>query len=140
MPLTGLLALALVLILALYAWRLTGQVRAQEAIRHSARADTEQSIQILIGSYLEQQVDRAECLLRMRVLLDASFSNWREPLSSQAFETVSNALLDMPYGQARAQLDGEARRTEDATRRQLLQLHEADLEVELKQLREWLSK
>lgn len=140
MPLIAVLGLTVVVLLALYAWRLTGQVREQDAIRQSARANTKQSIEILIGSYLEQQVDRSECLLRMRVLLDASFPNWREPLSSQAFETVSNALLDMPYGQARAKLDADARRQEDATRRQLLQLHEADLEVELKQLREWISQ
>ena len=140
MPLIFVVALVVVLILAICAWRLTGRVREQDAIRHDARADTRQSIEILIGSYLQQQVDRSECLLRMRVLLDAGFSNWREPLSSEAFETVSNALLAMPYGQARAKLTADARRDEDARRRQLLQLHEADLEVEIKQLQEWLAQ
>lgn len=140
MPLFMLIALGVVIALAVYAWRLTRRVAEQDVARSQAIEDSRQSVQILIGSYLQQQVDRSECLLRTRVLLDASFADWRDATSGHAFETVSNALLAMPFGQARAKLDTSQRQDQDATRRQLLQLHEKDLEDELKQLQEWISK
>ena len=66
MPL--LLALGTLIIVGLgwYAWSLTRQVKTQEQKRAEARQDALLGIQILIDSYLDDQVDRSECLLRIR--------------------------------------------------------------------------
>jgi Protein of unknown function (DUF2489). len=94
----------------------------------------------LIGSYLDAQVDRSECLLRIRVLLDERFPEWSQHLESQSLLTVSDHILAMPYGEARAKLDGETRRAQDGARRQLLQMHEPELARELTQLKEWITQ
>ena len=68
-----LIALAILIVAGLgwYTWSLTRQVKALEHQRAQARLDALLGIQILINSYLTDQVDRSECLLRIRVLLDA---------------------------------------------------------------------
>lgn len=135
----GVAGVLIIAALSVYAYRLTRAVHAQTEAKRAAKAQTVEGIQVLIGSYLDQQVDRAECILRIRVLLDAGRPAWREGLSLPALLSVSDALLAMPFGQARASLDNASRQAQDATRRQLLQLHEAELTVELKQLKEWIT-
>lgn len=129
----------MIAILAWYAWSLTRQVKAIESKKASARADARQSIEILIGSYLDAQVDRSECLLRMRVLLDASFPEWLDALDCTHLVTVSDHILAMPYGEARNQLDVQTRQAQDGARRQLLQMHEAELADDLKRVKEWIA-
>lgn len=136
----GLGGLTVVAVLGWYAWSLTRQVRALESETAASREDAVQSIVILIGSYLDAQVDRSECLLRIRVLLDGRFPEWSQHLESQSLLTVSDHILAMPYGEARAKLDGETRRAQDGARRQLLQMHEPELARELTQLKEWITQ
>jgi hypothetical protein len=123
-----------------YAWLLIRQVRVLESEKAASRDEAAQSIVILIGSYLDAQVDRSECLLRIRVLLDGRFPDWTQQLSSQSLLTVSDQILAMPYGEARAQLDGETRKSQDGARRQLLQMHERELARELTELKEWITQ
>jgi Protein of unknown function (DUF2489). len=80
----GLGGLIVVAVLGWYAWSLTRQVRALESETAASREDAAQSIVILIGSYLDAQVDRSECLLRIRVLLDGRFPEWSQHLESQS--------------------------------------------------------
>ena len=140
MPL--LLALGTLIIVGLgwYAWSLTRQVKIQEQKRAKARQDALLGIQILIDSYLDDQVDRSECLLRIRVLLDAHHDHWLSELQLTRFGEVSGTILSMPFGEARQQIDATTRREHDAARRQLLQIHEAELEAELKRLKEWVNQ
>jgi hypothetical protein len=49
-------------------------------------------------------------------------------------------ILSMPFGEARQQMDVSTRREHDAVRRQLLQIHEAELKSELELLKEWVDK
>ncbi len=64
-----LIALGILIIAGLgwYAWSLTRQVKTQEQKRTQSKQDAFLGIQILIDSYLDDQVDRSECLLRIRV-------------------------------------------------------------------------
>ena len=77
-----LIALAILIVAGLgwYAWSLTRQVKTLEHQRAQARRDALLGIHILINSYLTDQVDRSECLLRIRVLLDAHQENWLSAL------------------------------------------------------------
>ncbi len=140
MPCLFALALLIVAGLGWYTWSLTRQVKALEHQRAQARLDALLGIQILINSYLTDQVDRSECLLRIRVLLDAHQENWLSALELTRFDEVSGAILAMPFGQARQQIDATIRREHDAARRQLLQIHEAELAAELKRLKEWVNQ
>ena len=45
----------------------------------------------------------------------------------------------MPFGEATTN-DATIRREHDAARRQLLQIHEAELVAELKRLKEWVNQ
>ena len=94
----------------------------------------------MIDSYLTDQVDRSECLLRIRVLLDAHQENWLSTLELTRFDEVSGVILAMPFGEARQQIDATTRKEHDAKRRQLLQIHEAELAAELKRLKEWVNQ
>ena len=137
-----LVALGILIIAGLgwYAWSLTRQVKTQEQKRAQSRQDALLGIQILIDSYLDDQVDRSECLLRIRVLLDAHHDHWLSELQLTRFGEVSGTILAMPFGEARQQIDATTRREHDAARRQLLQIHEAELEAELKRLKEWVNQ
>ena len=139
MPWILLVGALIIAALSVYAFRLTRAVKEQAEAKKAAQAQTIQGIEVLIGSYLDQQVDRAECILRIRVLLDAGRPEWHTALTLPTLLSVSDALLAMPFGQARAALDAATRQAQDATRRQLLQLHEAELTTELKQLKEGIS-
>ena len=46
----------------------------------------------------------------------------------------------MPFGEARQQIDAATRHQHDAARRQLLQIHEAELDGELQRLKEWVNQ
>ncbi len=140
MPWLVALGILIVVSLSWYAWSLTRQVKALDYQRAQARQDALFSIQILIDSYLTDQVDRSECLLRIRVLLDAHQENWLSILELTRFHEVSEAILAMPFGEARQQIDATTRKEHDADRRQLLQIHEAELAAELKRLKEWVNQ
>ena len=137
-----LIAVGIVVVAGLgwYAWTLMRQVKTLEHQRVQARQDALLGIHILIDSYLTDQVDRSECLLRIRVLLDAHQENWLSTLELTRFDEVSGAILAMPFGEARQQIDATFRKEHDAARRQLLQIHEAELAVELKRLKEWVNQ
>jgi hypothetical protein len=137
-----LIALGILIIAGLgwYAWSLTRQVKTQEQKRAQSRQDALLGIQILVDSYLDDQVNRSECLLRIRVLLDAHHDHWLSELQLTRFDEVSGAILAMPFGEARQQIDAATRLEHDAARRQLLQIHEAELEAELKRLKEWVNQ
>ena len=137
-----LIALAILIVAGLgwCAWSLTRQVKTLEHQRAQARRDALLGIHILIDSYLTDQVDRSECLLRIRVLLDAHQENWLSTLELTRFDEVSGAIFAMPFGEARQQIDATIRREHDAARRQLLQIHEAELAAELKRLKEWVNQ
>ena len=137
-----LIAVGIVVVVGLgwYAWSLTRQVKTLEHQRAQARQDALLGIHILIDSYLTDQVDRSECLLRIRVLLDAHQENWLSILELTRFDEVSGAILAMPFGEARQQIDATTRKEHDAARRQLLQIHEAELAAELKRLKEWVNQ
>lgn len=95
-----LIAIGIVVVAGLgwYAWSLTRQVKTLEHQRAQARQDALLGIHILIDSYLTDQVDRSECLLRIRVLLDAHQENWLSTLELTRFDEVSGAILAMPFG------------------------------------------
>jgi hypothetical protein len=76
----------------------------------------------------------------MRVLLDAHHADWLATLELPRFDEISQAILAMPFGEARQQIDTSTRREHDAARRQLLQIHEAELESELRRLKEWVNR
>ena len=137
-----LIAVGIVVVAGLgwYAWTLMRQVKTLEHQRVQARQDALLGIHILIDSYLTDQVDRSECLLRIRVLLDAHQENWLSTLELTRFDEVSGAILAMPFGEARQQIDATFRKEHDAARRQLLQIHEAELAAELKRLKEWVNQ
>ena len=126
--------------LGFYAWRQIAKVRHQRAHFALRLEEARQSVRILINSFLNSQVDQAECVLRIRVLLDAHFAGWEKDLTSDSFLEVANQILSMPFGEARAQLDGVTRQSQDANRRQLLQLHEQKLISEFKQMKEWIDR
>lgn len=136
-----LLALGAIVIVGLagYAWILTRRVREQANQKRQLIDNHRQSIRVLVNSCLEGQVDPAECVLRVRVLLDARGQPWRDALTLPTFLLVSDALLEMPFGQARAALDAEARHAQDGKRRQLIQVYEAELMDEFRQLKEWVQ-
>mgnify|MGYP001181777967 FL=1 len=137
--LTG-LALVVVATLGCYASYLIRKLKTIEAKREQQKRDAVLGIQILIDSYLDEQVDRSECLLRIRVLLDAHYIDWLSRLKLVRFDEISDLILSMPFGEARQQMDVSIRREHDSVRRQLLQIHEAELKSELELLKEWLSK
>ena len=140
MPWLIVLGILIIAGLGWYAWSLTRQVKSQEQKRAQSRQDALLGIHILIDSYLDDQVDRSECLLRIRVLLDAHHDHWLSELQLTRFDEVSGAILAMPFGEARQQIDAATRREHDAARRQLLQIHEAELEAELERLKEWVNQ
>ena len=137
-----LIAVGIVVVAGLgwYARSLTRQVKMLELQRAQARQDALLGIHILIDSYLTDQVDRSECLLRIRVLLDAHQENWLSTLELTRFDEVSGAILAMPFGEARQQIDATTRKKHDAARSQLLQINEAELAAELKRLKEWVNQ
>ena len=137
-----LIAVGIVVVAGLgwYARSLTRQVKMLEHQRAQARQDALLGIHILIDSYLTDQVDRSECLLRIRVLLDAHQENWLSTLELTRFDEVSGAILAMPFGEARQQIDATTRKKHDAARSQLLQINEAELAAELKRLKEWVNQ
>ena len=134
------LGISIVAGLGWYAWSLTRQVKTLEHQRAQARKDALLGIHILIDSYLTDQVDRSECLLRIRVLLDAHQENWLTALELTRFDEVSGAILAMPFGEARQQIDATTRKEHDEARRQWLQIYEAELAAELKRLKEWVNQ
>ena len=71
--------------LSWYAWSLTSQLQSLENKRSKAKQDAMMGIKVLIDSYLDNQVDRSECLLRMRVLLDAHHADWLATLEFSYF-------------------------------------------------------
>ena len=93
MPVMVTLAIAIILVLAVIATRMTRRVKDQDARVEVARAQARDSILILITSYLDEQVDRSECILRIRVLLDGSCSHWKDELTLPAFLVVSDLVL-----------------------------------------------
>lgn len=125
--------------LGLYALKLINAVRVQEVQRARCLVEARDSVFILIASYIDDQVDRSECVLRIRVLLDAHFIDWPRA-RFRHFEQVSDAILSQPFGDARRRLDDQLRRTYDSRRRQLLQIHEDALALELRKLKEWLKE
>ena len=124
--------------LAWYALKLISELEAQKTSQSLKFAQVRDSILILIGSYLNDQVDRSECLLRIRVLLDTNFNNWPQS-NLPHFKEVSDAILAMPFGKARQKLDENTRRAHDSGRRQMLQIHEDSLFTELRKLKEWFE-
>ena len=102
-----------------YAWSLTSQLKSLENKRSRAKQDAMMGIKVLIDSYLDNQVDRSECLLRMRVLLDAHHADWMTRVELPRFDEISQAILVMPFGEARQHIDVSRRREHDAARRQL---------------------
>ena len=134
------LALLVLVTLGWYASSLIRQLKIKERKREQSKRDALLGIQILVDSYLDKQVDRSECLLRIRVLLDAHAVEWSSRLQLVRFNEISNVILSMPFGEARQQMDVSTRREHDAVRRQLLQIHEAELKSELELLKEWLDK
>ena len=135
-----LVACTIIVGLGWYAWILTRQVKALKVPGGEVQKRAIQAINILVDSYLDDQVDRSECVLRIRVLLDGYNPGWSEHLELKTFWDVSTAILSMPFGDARKKIDGSLRQKQDATRRQLLQIHEADLNQELKLLKEWANQ
>ena len=137
-----LICLALLILAALgcYTWFLIRKLKKIEKKREQSKRDALLGIQILINSYLNEQVDRSECLLRIRVLLDAHYIEWLSKLKLVRFDEISDVILSMPFGEARNEIDVSIRREQDAVRRQLLQIHEAELKSELELLKEWLDK
>jgi len=123
-----------------HAWSLTSQLKSLENKRSKVKQDAMMGVKVLIDSYFDNQVDRSECLLRMRVLLDAHHTDWLTALELPRFDAISQAILVMPFGEARQQVDVSTRREHDAARRQLLQIHEAELESELQRLKEWVKR
>jgi len=83
--------------LSWYAWSLTSQLQSLENKRSKAKQDAMMGIKVLIDSYLDNQVDRSECLLRMRVLLDAHHADWLTTLELPRFDEISQAILAMPF-------------------------------------------
>jgi hypothetical protein len=134
------LALLVLVTLSWYAWSLFRKLKTIERKREQSKRGALQGIQILVDSYLDGQVDRSECLLRIRVLLDAHYIEWLSRLKLVRFDEISNVILSMPFGEARQQMDVSRRREHDAVRRQLLQIHEAELKSELELLKGWLDK
>ena len=133
-------ALLVLVTLGWYAWSLIRKLKTIERKREQLKRDALLGIQILVDSYLDEQVDRSECLLRIRVLLDAHSIEWSSRLQLGRFDEISNVILSMPFGEARQQMDVSTRREHDAVRRQLLQIHEVELKSELELLKEWLDK
>ena len=134
------LALLVLVTLGWYASSLMRKLKTIERKREQSKRDALLGIQILVDSYLDGQVDRSECLLRIRVLLDAHYLEWSSKLKLVRFDEISNVILSMPFGEARQQMDVSRRREHDAVRRQLLQIHEAELKSELELLKGWLDK
>ena len=134
------LALLVLVTLGWYASSLMRKLKTIERKREQSKRDALLGIQILVDSYLDEQVDRSECLLRIRVLLDAHYLEWSSKLKLVRFDEISNVILSMPFGEARQQMDVSRRREHDAVRRQLLQIHEAELKSELELLKGWLDK
>ena len=134
------LALLVLVTLGWYASSLMRKLKTMERKREQSKRDALLGIQILVDSYLDGQVDRSECLLRIRVLLDAHYLEWSSRLKLVRFDEISNVILSMPFGEARQQMDVSRRREHDAVRRQLLQIHEAELKSELELLKGWLDK
>ena len=114
-----LIAIGIVVVAGLgwYAWSLTRQVKTLEHQRVQARQDALLGIHILIDSYLTDQVDRSECLLRIRVLLDAHQENWLSTLELTRFDEVSGAILAMPFGESATTNRATTRKEHDAARR-----------------------
>ena len=123
-----------------YALSLIRKLKTIEKKREQSKRDALLGVQILVDSYLDEQVDRSECLLRIRVLLDAHSIERSSRLKLARFDEISDVILSMPFGEARQQMDSSKRREHDAVRRQLLQIHEAELKSELELLKEWLDK
>ena len=133
-------ALLVLVTLGWYAMSLIRKVKTIERKREQKKIDALLGVQILVDSYLDEQVDRSECLLRIRVLLDAHSIERSSKLKLARFDEISDVILSMPFGEARQQMDSSKRREHDAVRRQLLQIHEAELKSELELLKEWLDK
>ena len=133
-------ALLVLVTLGWYAMSLIRKVKTIERKREQSKRDALLGVQILVDSYLDEQVDRSECLLRIRVLLDAHSIERSSRLKLARFDEISDVILSMPFGEARQQMDSSKRREHDAVRRQLLQIHEAELKSELELLKEWLDK
>ena len=133
-------ALLVLVTLGWYAMSLIRKVKTIERKREQSKRDALLGVQILVDSYLDEQVDRSECLLRIRVLLDAHSIERSSKLKLARFDEISDVILSMPFGEARQQMDSSKRREHDAVRRQLLQIHEAELKSELELLKEWLDK
>ena len=133
-------ALLVLVTLGWYAMSLIRKVKTIERKREQSKRDALLGVQILVDSYLDEQVDRSECLLRIRVLLDAHSIERSSRLKLARFDEISDVILSMPFGEARQQMDSSKRREHDSVRRQLLQIHEAELKSELELLKEWLDK
>ena len=130
----------IVIALAWYALILVRQVKVLKDTSREVQKRALQGIHILVNSYFDGQVDRSECVLRIRVLLDGHHAGWFEILELKTFHDVSTAILSMPFGDARTKIERSLRRDQDAARRQLLQVCEADLNEDLRRLKEWTNQ
>ena len=77
---------------------------------------------------------------KKRGYIDAHHDCWLSELNLVRFDEVSGTILAMPFGEARQQIDAATRHQHDAARRQLLQIHEAELDGELQRLKEWVNQ
>ena len=98
-------ALLVLVTLGWYASSLIRKLKTIERKREQSKRDALLGIQILVDSYLDGQVDRSECLLRIRVLLDAHYLERSSRPKLVRFDEISDVILSMPFGEARQQMD-----------------------------------
>jgi len=147
-PLLLLLAAIIIASLSIYAYRLTSQVKEQEAQREKAseaalekqRKQTlyiEESLQVISANVLDENLNLSEATIRCKMLLDALLlgPELRQPY--QILDVVFEQVKDFDTHQARKQLTSKQRQAQDAQREAIENEHREALMACFTELRQF---
>lgn len=118
--LLAIIAVAIIVVLGVYAQRLRKQVQAREQalqnVVDQARVKTLENVSIIAQALLDEQVDVMEASLRIRTLIDIIEPDWFELEPMKVFAEITLRGRHLATHQARKDLSKQERMKQDMER------------------------
>lgn len=126
-PILSSIALAIIIVLAVVAWRLQKKVKvqqqaqlqqqqAEEQEQRKKRAYITESIQVIAMNVIQQDLNLSEATIRCKILLDALYLTPEQRQPYAILETVYEQISQFATHQARKTLSKTERIRQDAER------------------------